>query len=193
MDATALLAPVLEFAAAPDRREAEWREALDAAIAGDSDGLARLYDLAARELFALALWRSGRADLAEDAVQEVFCRLAAGGVKRSSPVERPRAWLLAAVHRSVIDRLRRARREVSIDEVISFVAAEDASAATLAHEVSSRLLELAPKLRAAVYLRCFADLSFAEIGRVTSVPTFTAASRYRLGLARLRRLLEVPR
>ena len=31
-----------------------------------------------------------------------------------------------------------------------------------------------------------------EIGRATGVPTFTAASRYRLGMRRLKRLAGVP-
>ena len=39
----------------------------------------------------------------------------------------------------------------------------------------------------------FAGCTFAEIGRITRVPTFTAASRYRLGIKKLRTLLEVSR
>ena len=51
--------------------------------------------------------------------------------------------------------------------------------------------QLPPAQREAIYLRHFAGCSFAEIGRATGVPTFTAASRYRLGLQRLRRLVGV--
>jgi DNA-directed RNA polymerase specialized sigma24 family protein len=39
-------------------------------------------------------------------------------------------------------------------------------------------------------MRHFEECTFARIGRITGVPTFTAASRYRLGIGRLRRLLE---
>ena len=55
-----------------------------------------------------------------------------------------------------------------------------------ARRTSRLLLELPPAQREAIYLRHFAGCSFAEIGRATSVPTFTAASRYRLGIRRLR-------
>ena len=35
-----------------------------------------------------------------------------------------------------------------------------------------------------------ASCTFAEIGRIVGVPKFTAASRYRNGIAKLRRLME---
>ena len=55
-----------------------------------------------------------------------------------------------------------------------------------ARRVSDLLARLAPKLREAVFLRHFAELTFAAAARVMGVPTFTAASRYRLALRRLR-------
>jgi DNA-directed RNA polymerase specialized sigma24 family protein len=42
-----------------------------------------------------------------------------------------------------------------------------------------------------VFLKHFAELTFREIGRVTGVPMFTAAARYRLALRRLRQHLRV--
>jgi DNA-directed RNA polymerase specialized sigma24 family protein len=42
-------------------------------------------------------------------------------------------------------------------------------------------------------LRAWAGLSFREIGRALGVSTFTAASRWRLALARLRRAFGVER
>ena len=54
-----------------------------------------------------------------------------------------------------------------------------------------RLAMLPDRQRVAVCLRLLLGLSFREIGTVTGVPTFTAASRFRLGLERLRRLLGV--
>jgi DNA-directed RNA polymerase specialized sigma24 family protein len=49
------------------------------------------------------------------------------------------------------------------------------------------------KQRETIYLRHFAGCTFADIGRIVGVPTFTASSRYRLGVHRLRRLMEKER
>jgi len=43
--------------------------------------------------------------------------------------------------------------------------------------------------REVIVLHLAQGFTFREIGRIASVPTFTAASRYRLGLERLRRTL----
>jgi DNA-directed RNA polymerase specialized sigma24 family protein len=41
-----------------------------------------------------------------------------------------------------------------------------------------------------LFLHVYADCTFAAIGRILGIPTFTAASRYRRALRRLRQLLE---
>ena len=55
-----------------------------------------------------------------------------------------------------------------------------------ARAASALLSRLPAEQREVIYLHDFADLSFREIGRVVGVPLFTAASRYRLGIGRLR-------
>jgi RNA polymerase sigma factor (sigma-70 family) len=49
---------------------------------------------------------------------------------------------------------------------------------------------LSPKQREVVYLRHFEGLSFREIGEVLGIPTFSAASRHRLAMRRLRKLMD---
>ena len=165
-------------------------ETFAAAAAGDGEALAALYDATARELYGFALWRTGRPEVAEDAVQEVFCRIA-GGAVRATHVRDVRAWLLASVRHAAIDLLRRSSREDRLPEKPRFVAVENPERSAEAARISSALEGLPPKLREALFLRHFAGLTFAEIGRVAGVPTFTAASRCRLGLARLRRILGI--
>lgn len=171
-------------------------ERFAAARRGDPDALAALYDQLAAELHGFALWRSGCRAIADDAVQEVFCRLAAGRVLDDERVRSPRAWLLAAVRRAAIDIHRRRRHEVSF-EAADFVleaadpTVKDADRVADGERARRALTTLPPKLREALYLRHFAGLSFAEIGRVAGIPAFTAASRCRLGLERLRRAFGV--
>ena len=163
-----------------------------ALAAGDLDALGAVYDLAGAELFGLALWRTASRQDAEDVVQEVFVRLTRSGA-RLAGVRRPRAYLLAMAHRAALDLLRRRRRTEPVSDALLAPAAADPAAAADAERVTALLRRLPDAQREAVFLRHFAGLSFAEIGIATGVPVFTAASRYRLGLARLRGFLGVKR
>jgi RNA polymerase sigma-70 factor, ECF subfamily len=190
----ALGIPMPERASEVKEFVAEEPDALAAALAafagGRSDALAEIYDLTAGDLYGLALWRTGSREDAQDAVQEVFVRLARAG-EALTRVNKPRAYLLAMVHRAAVDLLRRRRPTVAVQEALLQPVVEDRERAADAARLSGLLLRLPVAQREALYLRHFGGLSFSEIASVTGVPTFTAASRCRLGLRRLRRLLGV--
>jgi RNA polymerase sigma-70 factor (ECF subfamily) len=57
-------------------------------------------------------------------------------------------------------------------------------------QVSVFLAGLPDTNRVVIYLKHFAGCTFAEIGDIVGVPKFTAASRYRNGIQKLRKLLE---
>jgi RNA polymerase sigma-70 factor, ECF subfamily len=157
---------------------------------GDLDALGEIYDRWAREIHALALWRTRGSVEAADVVQEVFVRLAATRA-RLATVRDPRRYLLAMAHRAAVDRKRGWRRMVPLRQVAFLEASPLEPERQVDAERASRLLlTLPPSQREALYLRHFSALSFREIGRVTGVPTFTAASRYRLGIRRLRKLMK---
>ena len=166
--------------------------AFTALAAGDLDALEVIYDLCAADLFGLALWRTGSREDAADVVQELFVRLAGRGAKLWR-VRDPRAYLLAMAHSAAVDVLRRRKVTVEADDAVLEPVLADPGTAADAARASRLLLGLPPAQREAVYLRHFAGLSFAEVGDVTGVPTFTAASRYRLGIGRLRKLMGVAR
>lgn len=180
-------------------RDVSWGEALrapfDALAAGDSSALETIWGLASRRLYGLALWRTGCEEDARDVVQEVFVRLASrrGELAR---VERPHVWLLAVVHNAAVDVARRsARRRTEPLESAAHVAAPgvDPESAASASNTSRALAQLPPPQREAVLLHHVAGCSFREIAAITGVPAFTAASRCRLALARLRSLMGGPR
>jgi RNA polymerase sigma-70 factor (ECF subfamily) len=168
-----------------------WRELFREVAAGRRDALARIYDLASDRMFGLALWRAGNRDDAAEIVQDAFVRLAERR-ERLASVEDPRWWLLRLTHRIAVDatRRRRLRRGEPLDDPCYLQApATDPGREVDAKRASALLARLSPKQREVVYLHHYAGMSHAEIGRALGVPTFTAASRYRLGLATLRRLL----
>ncbi len=171
----------------------ELRRLFAGLVARRGGALEGIYRTTADELYGLALWRCGSPADAADAVQDVFVRLARGTAALAEARD-PLSYLRRMTHRAAIDLYRkRTRRPEEPLEAVRFVEAEEASPERKldAEQVSRRLTELPPAQREAIYLRHFTGCSFAEIGRATGVPTFTAASRYRLGMRRLRRLTGV--
>ena len=168
-----------------------WRELFAEVADGRIQALERLYDLASHRLYGLALWRTRSPEDAGDVVQEVFVRVAEQR-HRLVRVRDPRSWLLTVAFRLSVDVIRRRRRRPTepLDAHGLLVAPEFEPERALDAGRASRLLASLPGAqRDAVYLRHFTDCTFAEIGSITGVPTFTAASRYRSGLRRLRRLV----
>ena len=176
-------------------RDISWGEALrapfDALAAGDSAALEAIWDLTSRRLYGLALWRTGCQEDARDVVQEVFVRLASRRGELGSIVT-PHVWLLTVTHNAAVDALRRnARRRAEPLESAAHVAAPgaDPERAATASRLSRALSQIPPAQRETVLLHHVTGCSFREIAAITGVPAFTAASRCRLGLARLRRLM----
>ena len=160
---------------------------------GRLEALDGVWGLCAADLHGLALWRTASAQDAEDALQEVFIRLArAAEGGRLGGVRKPFAYLLRMVHSAAIDTLRQRRRHRAeeLEDGPQFLDA-DLDRAAEATRLSRHLARLPEGQRAVVYLRHFVELPFREIGAVMGIPTFTAASRYRLALHRLRRMMGV--
>jgi RNA polymerase sigma-70 factor (ECF subfamily) len=169
----------------------ELRGLFDELAAGRVSALDELYDAAASKLHDLALWRTGSMEDAADVVQDVFVRVAGLG-QRLARVRNPRAWLSTVTHRVAVDVTRRKsrRRTEAIENCPFLTAATADSDRVLDAKRASRLLAGLPaSQRTVIYLRHFASFTFAEIGHIVGVPKFTAASRYRNGIARLRRLM----
>lgn len=169
-----------------------WRQIFDDLAAGRTAALEALYDAAAPQLYGMALWRTGSVEDASDVVQDVFVRVVEQGV-RLAAVRDPKAWLLTVTHRAAVDvtRRRTRRRSAPLEDCpLLTTAAVNSDRAIDAARASRMLAALPAAQRDAIYLRHFAGCSFAEIGAIVGVPKFTAASRYRNGIGRLRKLME---
>jgi RNA polymerase sigma-70 factor (ECF subfamily) len=170
----------------------EWRALFSELAAGSRRALGSLYDVAASRIYGLALWRTGSAEDAGDVLQDVFLRVATqrGRLRR---VRDPKAWLMTVARRLAVDVVRRRKRQTAErPEDCSFLEAPAGDAARAVDAArASKLLGCLPEAqREAIYLHHHAGCTFAAIGNIVGVPTFTAASRYRLGIAKLRRLME---
>ncbi len=175
--------------AVPDRL----RELFAQLTHGSDPALAEIYDLSAARLYGLALWTTGSREDAADVVAEVWVKLAERR-ERLPRVRDPRAWLYTVTRRLAIDVLRRRRRSASEPlAAAELVQSPDTAADRRAdgRRAAALLAALPVRQREVVYLRHYGDCTFTEIGVIVGVTRYTAASRYRLAIHRLRRLMEV--
>ena len=139
--------------------------------------------------------------LAEDALQDIWFAVAreAG---RFEPVSRFSAWLFRIAHNRMIDAVRAARREVSLEVVVADAEvqgtalghAPDPHAAAVASEkldaVLTALAQLPAEQRQAFLMQQEGGLSVEEIATVAACPIETAKSRLRYAREKLRELLR---
>ena len=135
--------------------------------------------------------------LAEDLLQEVFCR-AWQARHRYTETGQERAYLLRIADRLACDRARRPRREIGMggDEwrQIEPEADEPPPWRALARreaeqQLAAALESLSESQRRILLLRYYGDLEFAEIAEIVAAPLNTVLSHNRRGLLALRRLL----
>lgn len=149
--------------------------------------LAALYDHHAGAIHAFALHLLHDELEARDILQSVFARLA-----RSADSQNPtRSGLLKLTHWLVLDRLRQqksiASRETrwSTESQPLFTPSADPDTALFDEALAAALLILPVEQRAVVHLYLWENLTFETIGEMLGISKNTAASRYRLALAKL--------
>jgi len=175
-------------------------ENLVMALAGrDADALAELYDRYGRLAFSLAVRIVGSPETAEEIVQEAFLSVWRGAATYQTGRGAVRTWLLSITHHRAIDAVRRRASRVQtapIDDRAQFVGEHDVwldVSRTLAKEdVRSALARLPDEQRESIELAYLGGFSYPEIAAKLNVPLGTVKSRMRLGLQKLRGLLENP-
>jgi RNA polymerase sigma-70 factor (ECF subfamily) len=159
-----------------------------------------LYDRYAPAVFGLALKTLGDRQVAEEAVQEVFWRV----WQRAASFDPNRTfapWLFGITHNYCIDELRRRRarpQPVYEDDehpVLSSIAdTTDVSETALQGEqqriVAKALQQLPDEQRQAIELAYFGGLTQQEIAARLGNPLGTIKTRMRLGLQKLRAILQ---
>ncbi|HEY5793260.1 MAG TPA: RNA polymerase sigma factor [Chthoniobacterales bacterium] len=155
--------------------------------------LEAIYDAHAQALFAFALSLTRSEALAQDALQEIFCKLA----RRPQLLARarnPRAFLLRMTYHWVVDEARRDQARIRRTEALpappQFAASPDPDESLFRQELESALGELPPEQRAVVHLKLWGGLTFESIAETLRIPANTAASRFRYGLDKLQTRLR---
>ncbi len=169
---------------------------------GESWAMSVLYDRYARLVFSLALKILNDRGAAEETVQEVFVKV----WRRSREFDARRgkfsSWLTGIAHNHAIDELRRRRVRPAAsednDDAMETVVDEGPAPLDLALQSLERrriidaLREIPKDQRRAIELAYFEGLTQQEIATQLGEPLGTVKTRMRLGMQKLRALLEEP-
>jgi RNA polymerase sigma-70 factor (ECF subfamily) len=162
----------------------------------DTDSiLDRLYDRYSRSLYRFAFAITGSSEDAEDAVQEVFIRLARE-IRRLRGVESFKAYLFTSTRNAAYSILRKKKRKSELhqamcSEFMSQMAGAGNDAHIDASLVCRAMADLPVEQREVLVLKVYDEMTFKEIADTTGIPINTAASRYKYAVAKLREILGV--
>ena len=169
---------------------------------GRQDALARLYDETSALLNGLLLRMLEQPQDAEEVLLDVYMKAwkyAAGYTPERGSVQ---AWLVTMARNTAIDRIRQKRAQPKTFSFEPEETPEPASGDASPEErtamgqrrrkVQALLNELPAEQREALIMAYFAGLSHAELAARLGQPLGTVKSRIRMGLLRLRSLVEEP-
>lgn len=151
---------------------------------GDVDAIATLYDCYAGALHRLLVAILGSTADAEDALQEVFVKLAS---RRMSRVRDLRAYLFTAARHEAYNMLRRRRRERPLE---SDDLETEGKTTTPGSDIQVLLQQLPAEQREVIALKVYEGMTFSEIASIVKASPNTVASRYRYGIEKLRGWLQ---
>lgn len=166
---------------------------------GDRDALGTLYDRYSRLVFSLVVRVVGEGMAAEEVTQDTFMGVWRGAASFQPERGQFSSWLLAIARNRAIDELRRGRGRPLTDSEPLTVATNwsDGMSGTL-EEISLRrlvirraLAELPDVQRQAVELAYFYGMTHHEIADHLDEPLGTIKTRIRLGMQRLRAVLQL--
>ena len=160
---------------------------IEACRRGDRDAFRLLYEAYKDRVYSMALYFfHGDAATAADVTQQVFLKLL-GNVGQFRGESGFSTWLYRFVVNACVDRTRRARpaREADptiLDTLPAAASQEEEFAHTeIARSVQAAVATLAPKIRIAILLRYFDELSYAQMADILKCSIGTVASRLSRG------------
>jgi len=174
---------------------------IEACRNGDREAFRRLYEIHKDRLYSIALHFSGNEASARDIVQQVFLKLFTRiGEFRSESIFS--TWLHRITVNACLDEHRKQRRFIPFDDQdgeeegdeYAFIetgrATVDYSMIERSALVRRAVGRLKPKLRIAILLKYFEDLSYREMAEALGCSEGTVASRLNRGHRELASLLE---
>ena len=157
----------------------------------DPAALEIIYDMMGQKLYHYVLGMLGSQQESQDAIQELFIRLARNR-RLLLKTENMTGYLFAMARNLARDALsKRPQETVNIDDYLD-VLVSDAKQPDQkgGEELLQALLALPFKQREVVNMKCLEDMTFEEIAQAQNISLNTAASRYRYAVAKLYRIFR---
>jgi len=162
----------------------------------DLSALSALYDRHGRLAYTLAYRILGEASAAEDVVHDAFLSAWRGATGYRRERGNPRGWLMSIVHHRAVDVLRRktafrpAPLEAAESRPSDADTAEEAARNLERRTVRDALATLPEAQRRTIELAYFGGYTQVELAELMGVPLGTVKGRVRIGLQKMRRILE---
>lgn len=189
------------FSAQPDDQQRCSDAVLLKSIARqDQTAFSQLYDRYARLVYAVAFKSLGSVEESEEVVLDVFAQVWRTADRYDATKARVDTWLMMITRSRGLDRLRSRQRRAKIEsasiatEIQSQKRSVDPIEAVFLSErrtqVTAALSQLPEAQRQAIELAYYGGLSHSEIADQTGASLGTVKSRIRLGLNKLRLVLD---
>jgi RNA polymerase sigma-70 factor (ECF subfamily) len=157
--------------------------------AGDQQAMSELYDRYGKVVYAVSLRVLQDAAAAEDVLQDVFLQLWRKPDAFDASRGNLAAWLAVIARHRAIDRLRKRRPEVDIEDCVIAGGPDlrdETERALVLEKVRAVIAEMNPDQRRLLELAFFQGLTHTEIAEKTGEPLGTIKTRIRSGLQLLR-------
>lgn len=162
--------------------------------AGDRNALAELYSRTAAQMLGLVIRMIPRREAAEEILHDAYLRIWHNAATFSSQRGSAMSWMVAIVRNAALDRLRRQRRDVPLEELPEYDAepdeadgpAADAIATADGRMLADCLGQLELDQRNCLLLAYYHGLTHEELAQRLDRPMGTVKSWIRRALLRLR-------
>lgn len=161
---------------------------------GDGTALAEFYDQYAPQVLGLLVRMLPTRSDADDVLQEVFWQLWNSAGRYDAGRGSPKGWLFMMARSRALDSLRRLKTNFVASEApdvpIWNPPTSDLERLESSEQVRQALSELTDEQRQAINLSFYGGLTHQEIAEHLELPLGTVKTRIRLGMKRLRGLLD---
>ena len=171
------------------------------AQAGDLEAFEALYERHKRACYSVAMRIVGGGGQAEDVVQESFISVWRAIERYDASRASVRTWLMRIVHRRAIDGLRsqsvHSKRRAEGEGLLDAAPSKEPAPESIAEDreqsrlVRGALDDLPQDQRRVIELAYFGGFTHTEIAGMLELPLGTIKGRMRLGLEKLREVIEV--
>lgn len=165
------------------------RELIRKVHSGDKEALRSIIDNYYDEIYRFCLYLTGHETDSYDITQEVFLKF----IRYADSYQNRnlKGYLLIIARNLCFDYFRRKKEDVGIEEI-----AEIKSEERQTEDVENRLVlkealrKIPAEQREVIILRIYEELKFMDIAKMLGCNISTVKSRYRLGIERLKKVME---